>query len=262
MTTTFTPSLFSSLAGVIRSHSRTHEAGVLDGYADDTAPEVQAEENTPVVVADSAGVSVEEIATSDATEIPEQDAPQVRDEPTTPVEAVAIDTDSVHDDDSDDSTDGTSEPAADSSAEGDGLTWSAVPTAVEEIDTSDDDLDIDVSSYLPGGVPTRPAASSESSRDVAPEPVAISTPVNDTPVTDAGTPEADISEPAPSDDDDLDLGDFNPMKYLSGGSGSAVSEPVASSEPAPETPTIPVEASEITPRDPLSLLRELASLSR
>jgi len=256
MTTTITPSVFSSLAGVIRSHSRTHVAGVLDGYIEDIAPVEQEQENTPVVVAENAGIATEEIPTSESTETVEPDAPQVPDEPTTPVEDVAITTDPVHDDDLD------TETTPETSTEGDGLTWSAVPAAIEDTETVDDDLDIDVSSYLPGGGPTRPTTTPEVSHDASPEPVSASI------ISEDSHPSSDSSVPAPAvpsvddDDDGLDLGDFNPMKYLSGGSGAPVSEPVANSEPASETDAVPVEDSAITPRDPISLLRELANLSR
>jgi hypothetical protein len=138
----------------------------------------------------------------------------------------------------------------------DGLVWKSQPIIdkIEGQENIDDEVNIDMSAYLPGG------STSISNPDLISglyEPSTIDAADYVSVVEEV----EDITSNESAVEEDFDLVGFNPMKYLSGGAGitTPVSHLSASPEPVDELGDVmmaPVK------RDPLSLLRELSSLSR
>lgn len=273
--------VFASLARLVRHYGDVHTGGVIerdrpsdfstapatDGEVDtivDTDTEVEiptSEQRYPVrpQIVQGSGHTAEGSASEETTtdeEIEEttvveySDAagePHKMNEPSNPEDEEVEEVEEVED-----TTVGEYSDAAGETHEGD-----------EPSDSEDDDLDelnIDVSAYLPGG------STPSDSPDISP------TPTND---DEASQEEAPVASEQPTpleasveqgddEEDDFDLGDFDPQKYLStasSGSASASSESAEEGAADTQMPVAPVNISSAK-RDPVSLLRELSSLSK
>lgn len=245
-TTTEKLSLAPSLASIIRSHVAVHVGGEINPSAHFSAP-VSVVENTEVDIVEVESVEVPDALASEELEVSETRVMgPVR--PVLPVEESIGEEDDVADIDVE-----TESPSAveevDAEVESD-----VVEEIDAEVEEEDDlDLDIDVSAYLTGNTPAtedfEESVAAAAVETVAPE-------VEEEQDDDSIEVEEDLS--VDEEDDDPDLDGFNPMKYLSGGGGS--SQPAPKVQEAPAKPNVGVVAARQA--DPMSLLRELSTLSR
>lgn len=239
-TTTEKLSLAPSLASIIRSHVAVHIGGEINPSAHFPAAEsvVEDVEVKTSSVSEEVG-EIEEVEAADtAVMVPVR--PVLTDEESALADAAVVDI----------AEEPVSSPLAEETeveVESDVVEVVEEVEAAQDVEEDDLDLDIDVSAYLTGNA---------GSTEVAEKPVEASVVETLTPEGEEES-EEDLIE-TEDEDEDPDLDGFNPMKYLSGGSGN--SQPEKKVQEAPAQPNVGVVAARQA--DPMSLLRELSTLSR